>query len=175
MRHNFVPISVLAALLAGCTGQVRLNTGATGPAIPAGSAVTLIGTAKNDHLLVAQAQKEVLAALASRGHSAGSGGAARIEVGLSDRLATTGIGVLEGPELSAAKKKKFLQTCKDRTYRLVLTYYGAGADVPVTRAWAEERHCKGPIDASIAALAERAVASLAIGSSSESGTRPGAD
>ena len=123
---------------------------------------------------MAKAQQQVVAALTSRGHRVVDGAPARIEVGLTDRLATTGIGVLEGPELSAAKKRKFLQSCKHRTYRLVLTYYGAGADVPVTRAWAEERQCEGRIEDSTATLAEKAVASLAMGSSSESRVEDGA-
>jgi hypothetical protein len=161
----------LAALLGGCTSHVRLNSGATGPAMPANATISFIGTHQVDGQLARQAQASVADALEKRGHMIGPDAAMRIEVGLTDRPAITGVSVIDGAVLSPPKGKAFLQSCRDRTSRLVLTYYGVGDTVPITRAWAEERHCKGTIDGSIRSLADKAVAALAMGSSTATSRR----
>ena len=166
MRPYPILIFALTGLLAGCAGQVDVKSGATGAALPAGATIALIGTSANDNPLIIEAQRQVVAALAAQGHDIAPDAPTRIEIGLTDRLASTGVGVLGGAELSAAKKKAFLG-CKGRIHRLVLTSYGAGPDVPVTRAWAEEQQCKAGLEESIAGLAEKAVAALALGASAE--------
>lgn len=175
MRPDIFLSLALFAMLGGCAHQIRLDAGATGPALPGGSAIALIGTTRTESPLALQARSEVIAALARKGHVMAADAAARIEIGLTERPAKTGIAVIDGSELSPAKANKFLQSCRDRTYRLVLTYYGAGTSVPVTRAWAEERHCKGEIEDSIRELAERSVAALATGSASQTIRRSGID
>lgn len=165
----------LAGLLAGCAGQVRPRSGATGQALPPASSLAIVGIQPEDAPLAVKARAEVSAALGRRGHAVAPGGADRIEIGLTDRAASTGIAVIGGEELSPAKRRRFLQTCKERTYRLVLTRYGAGSDVPVTRAWAEEHHCRGAVGERIAGLAENAVAALATGTSSDFGVHPARD
>lgn len=162
-------------LIGGCANRIDLRSGAAGPALPPTSSVAIIGATKEDNPLVAEARDAVVKSLARRGHAIVSEAPARIEIGLTDRLATTGVGVIGGNTLSAAKGHKFLQSCKDRTYRLTLTYYSAGSDVSVTRAWAEEQHCKGAIRDSIASLADKAVSALALGSSSETSNRRGVE
>jgi hypothetical protein len=171
IRYPLVASLSLAILLGGCTNQVRLNSGATGPAIAANTSITFIGTNQTDGQLARQVQASVADALTARGHKVGADGPMRIEVGLTDRPAITGVSVIDGAELSPPKGKAFLQSCRDRTYRLVLTYYGVGDTIPVTRAWAEERHCKGTIDDSIRSLADKAVAALAMGTSTSTSRR----
>lgn len=161
------------APIGGCANRIDLRSGAAGPALSPNSSMAVIGATKEDNPLVAEARDAVVKSLARRGHAIVPQAPARIEIGLTDRLATTGVGVIGGNTLSAAKGHKFLQSCKDRTYRLTLTYYSAGSDVSVTRAWAEEQHCKGAIRDSIASLADKAVSALALGSSSETSNRRG--
>jgi hypothetical protein len=165
IRNAFAVSLSLAALLGGCASHVRLNSGATGLAMPANATISFIGTHHAGGQLARQAQASVAEALEARGHKVGPDAPVRIEVGLTNRPSVTGVSVIDGAVLSPPKGKAFLQSCRDRTYRLVLTYYGAGETVPVTRAWAEERHCKGTIDDSIRSLADKAVAALATGSS----------
>jgi hypothetical protein len=173
-----VPGPLVAALMClplmnGCASRIDLRAGAAGPAIPPASGLALIGITPQDSPLAVSAREAVVKALARRGHVLAAEGPARIEIGLTDRLASTGVGVIGGAPLSPAKSRKFLQSCKDHTYRLTLTYYSAAPDVAVTRAWAEEQHCKGTIAESIAGLADKAVAALARGSSSETSKRRG--
>ena len=162
MRREIAPILMFLAGLSGCADRVAVTGGAAGPALPPGTTVTLIGTDQNANPLAMRAQDAVVAALVRHGHPLGEGGG-HIEVGLTERQAMTGIAVIDGAVISPAKGRKLLQSCRDRTFRLAVTYYGSGATVPVTRAWAEERRCKGTIDESIAALADKAVAALAAG------------
>lgn len=165
----------ILSMTAACTNQVNLNAGAAGAPLAAGQAMTIIGVNPDGTAIAARAQDAVIAALGKHGYTLTPDAAARLEIGITDRPASTGIGVIGGIELSAARGKKFLQSCKDHTYRLVLTYYGPASDVPVTRAWAEEHHCRAAIDASIASLADKAVTALARGSSNETSRRRGRD
>lgn len=135
--------------------------------------MAIIGVSQDRLEPAAKAQEAVIAALARRGLGVSKGAQARLDIGLTNRSASTGIGVIEGETLSPAKRRVFLQSCKDRTYRLSLAYYGAGADIPITRAWAEEYHCKGTLEASISDLAEKAVAALEKGASLETEKRRG--
>lgn len=163
----------LASILTGCASRIQLRSGAAGAPLPAGSAIALIGSVQGSSALTAKAQEAVSTALAKRGHSFSPQAPARLEVGLTSRPASTAVGVIGGETLSPAKAHKFLQSCRDQTYRLTLAYYGAGMDVPITRAWSEEYHCKGTIDASIGELAEKAVDALVKGSSSAVEERAG--
>ncbi len=166
---------ILTVTTAGCASHVSLRAGAAGAPLPPGQSVKIIGTDPNGTVIAATTQHAVIKALGKRGYTVVPDAAARLEIGVTDRLASTGIAIIGGDDLSPAKRQKFLQSCKDRTYRLVLTFYGASSDVPVTRAWSEEHHCKGTLDASIAGLADKAVAALAIGSSSEVTSQRGKD
>ncbi|MBT2188999.1 DsrH/TusB family sulfur relay protein [Sphingobium nicotianae] len=173
-----VPRLICASILtmtASCTSHVHLNAGAAGAPLAAGQAVTIIGIGPDGPAIAARAQDAVIAALGKHGYVLAPDAAARLEIGITDRPASTGIAVIGGAELSAAKGKRFLQSCKERTYRLVLTYYGPASDLPVTRAWAEEHHCRAAIDASIENLADKAVTALTKGSSSETGGRRARD
>jgi hypothetical protein len=176
MPHRLVSSVIVAMTLAtasGCTNNVSLRSGSTGMPLAENEAMAIVGATPNDPAMAVRAQNAVIAALGKRGHVVTPDAAARLEIGITDRLASSGISVIGGQELSAAKRRKFLQSCEDRTYRLVLTHYGATNDVPVSRAWAEEHHCKGTLESSIDGLAEKAVAALVKGSSSEVSERRG--
>lgn len=180
MQRMKVPGPLLAGLMclplmSGCAHEVSLHAGAAGPTPSPASAMTMIGLTREESPLAAEARDAVAKALARHGLALAPDAPARIEIGLTDRLASTGVAVIGGEALSAPKPHKFLQSCKDHTYRLTLTYYSAGPEVSVTRAWAEEQHCKGAITDSIATLAEKAVTALTQGSSSETSKRRGVE
>ncbi len=103
----------------------------------------------------------VTEALGRHGYRIAPDAPLRIDVALTERAAGVDVQALGGGELSPAKSQRLLQDCHDRTHRLALAVYDP-ARPGVTRVWAEEHHCRGLIAASLPALAEEAVAALAL-------------
>ncbi|MFM9937076.1 MAG: hypothetical protein ACKVOL_12880, partial [Novosphingobium sp.] len=98
----------------------------------------------------------------------------RVEVAIAERPAQVDLRPLAGAALSPAKTQRLLQDCHDRTHRLTLAVTDP-AHAGVTRAWAEEHHCKGTLAASLPALAQQAVAALAVAAPERSTERAGKD
>jgi len=161
VRLTILPL--LLAMATGCASNPPVRAGLAGPPLPIGTAIALIGVPADEAPSVAQARQAVMAVLVRRGHPISADGATRLDIGLTDRPAATGIAIIGGETLSPAKRRRLLQSCDLRTYRLVLTHYGAGSALPITRAWAETHQCKGKLDGSIAQLARQAVTALAEG------------
>ena len=119
----------------------------------------------------------VAEALGRYGYPVSSEAPYRIEIALAERAADVDVLALAqsgaqpgaqtaaGSALSPAKTKRLFQDCKDQTHRLTLAVIAAAGQPVrpgVTRAWAEEHHCKGTLAASLPALADQAVAALAL-------------
>lgn len=128
------------------------------------------------------AHTAVAEALGHRGYSVVSEAPYRIEIALAERAADVDVrpvaGPVAGPALSPAKTKRLFQDCKDQTHRLTLAVIaasGSPARPEVTRAWAEEHHCKGTLAASLPALADQAVAALALAGGERISKRQGKD
>ncbi len=162
-------------LLSACAGPVTVHSGASGPAVPPAVKVTMADSSEAAIPPLAEARKAVEAALRDRGYLLSVESGHRMELGLSTRPASAGIGVIGGQTVSPAKTERLLQNCKDRTYRLTLTYYGEGDQPVITRSWAEESHCRGTLEDSLASLARPAVAALAEGTGSRTDLRRGRD
>ncbi len=159
---RFVALPLLLTMVASCASNPPVRAGVTGAPLPAGTAIALIGTPTDEAPFAVKARQAVTQVLAEHGHAITDDAAARLDIGLTDRSAKTGIAVINGEALSPAKRRRFLQTCDLRTHRLTLTHYGAGSAVPITRAWSETHQCKGKLDdGGIADLARQAVAALA--------------
>jgi len=156
-------LPLLLAMVAGCAGNPPVRAGIAGEPLPMGSAITLIGAPADEVPLAAKVRQAVTDALAERGHRITDNAPAQLDIGLTDRPARTGLAIIEGEELSPAKRRRLLQRCDLRTHRLVLTHYGAGSAVPITRAWADIHQCRGKLDGSIARLVREAVTALADG------------
>src|SRR5690348_5953432 len=85
--------TLIAAATSGCTSVVNLRAGAAGAPMPPAQTMMIIGANPNGTTIAAKAQDAVLAALTMRGYSIAPEATARIEIGLTDRLASTGIAV----------------------------------------------------------------------------------
>lgn len=171
------PFAAAAAmlLLSACAGPIAVRSGASGPAVPTVVKLTMADSGEPTGPEMAGARKAVEAALRDRGYLLSDENGRRMELGLSTRPASAAIGVIGGQTVSPAKSNRLLQNCKDRTYRLTLTYYGEGDQPVITRSWAEESHCRGTLEDSLASLARHAVAALAEGTASRTDLRRGRD
>lgn len=173
--------SSLAILLAGaaaCAGPVTTRSGIEGPPVLAATAVTLAPVPQDAGPAALAAHTAVAEALGRRGYPVMSDAPFRIEIALAERAADVDVRPVAGPALSPAKTKRLFQDCKDQTHRLTLAVIatsGSPARPRVTRAWAEEHHCKGTLAASLPALADQAVAVLAHAGPERSTNRPGKD
>lgn len=191
-RHAVKPKlrwSSLVILLAGaaaCAGPVTTRSGIEGPPVLAATAVTLAPVPQDAGPAALAAHTAVAEALGRRGYPVASDAAYRIEIALAERAADVDVrpvvgpvaGPVSGPALSPAKTKRLFQDCKDQTHRLTLAVIatsGSPARAGVTRAWAEEHHCKGTLAASLPALADQAVAALALGGGERISKRQGKD
>lgn len=144
--------------MAGCAGPIETRSGLTGAGLPANASVALAVSHEQKGPLVDEVRRAVAEQLALQGHPVAEDGAARVIVGFAEHPASLEVLTAKGEVLSAAKRRKALQNCADRTFRLTLVAEGAG-ETP-SRAWAEEYHCKAAPGASIGPLAAQAVAAL---------------
>jgi hypothetical protein len=164
--------------VAACAGPITTRSGLEGPSVPAASAVALAPAAEDAGSAARAARVAVAQALESQGYRLSSEAPLRIEVALSERAADVDVRALGGPTLSPAKTARLFQDCRDRTHRLTLAVIDLASPptrTGVTRAFAEEHHCKGTLAASLPSLAEQAVAALGLGGAERSTIRSGKD
>lgn len=147
----------VALALSACAGPIETRTGSDRAAPLAATPVQLV-LAGAPEAIAAPTLAAVSAALGRHGFTSAPDSPARLTVALSERPATMALLAADGRALSPAKRRRMLQNCADRSQRLLLVLETPGA-APV-RAWAEETHCHGALEQSIAPLAEQAVAAL---------------
>jgi len=141
--------------------------------LPANAVVALAVSHEQHGPLVDAVRRAVAEQLALQGHPVAEDGAARVVVGFAERPASLEVLGAKGAVLSAAKRRRALQDCADRTFRLTLVAEGTG-EAP-GRAWAEEYHCKAAPGASVGPLAAQAVAALVGKGSARPAMRSGQD
>ncbi|WP_298283020.1 hypothetical protein [Novosphingobium sp.] len=157
-----VPLMLCGLALSACAGPVATRSGfagadRTGFGINAADGVAIVAAPGSGELSTA-ARAAVAAALSKRGQAIAADSPLRLTVSVSERSADMAIVSDDGATLSPAKRQRLLQNCTDRTQRLLLVL--EGKDQPPVRAWAEESHCHGTLDASLPALADQAVDAL---------------
>ncbi len=155
---RFCP-TILALCIAGCAGQITTDTGVQGLAIAANAPVTVVASPDAKEAASSLAQAAVAQALVKHGHAISTEARVHVEVALAERSAQIAVTNVAGDQISPSHKRGFMQSCAYRIQRLTIAVYDDGQP-GVTRAWAEERHCKAGLKESISALAERAVALL---------------
>ncbi len=100
-------------------------------------------------------------ALRAQGYVVADDGAYLVDFALAERPAATSVSTGESTApLSAAKKRKPLQSCKDQTHRLTLTVADRKSGATVYRGSAEEHHCKATLAENTATLIGAIVADL---------------
>lgn len=147
-----------ALMLAACAGPVETRTGADSSLPPSKVPVEVVLTGVPD-ALSGPTLAAIGAALADHGFATASQGAGRLTVALAERPAAMAVVSADGRTLSPAKRQRLLQSCEDRTQRMLLVL--EMPDAAPVRAWAEEAHCHGTLAQSVGPLATKAVAALA--------------
>ena len=173
---------ILLAGAAACAGPVTTRSGIAGPPVLSATAVTLAPMPQDASPAAMAAHTAVAEALGRHGYPVSSDAPFRLEIAMAERAADVDVrpvaGSVTGPALSTAKTKRLFQDCEDQTHRLTLVVIAASGQPvrpEVTRAWAEEHHCKGTLAASLPSLADQAVAALALAGGERITKRRGQD
>jgi hypothetical protein len=102
----------------------------------------------------------LLAALSRRGIKTDEHSTLVLTASLSARPSALGIFAPDGTVMAPEKRRLFLQSCADTSYRLVLGIIDRRTGEIVGRGWAEEAHCKGGKDEAVPRLVRYAIAML---------------
>jgi hypothetical protein len=149
-----------AALVAGCSQSVETRISSNGqPAAVTGSFSFSDNNASTPELR--DARSLVSDALLERGLTAAASGALNLEVTLAVRPASLALGTAAGPgSLSPAKRRKPLQSCQDREYRIGVTLTRVADGVLAYQGSAAEYHCNMPLAEALPALVSAALVDL---------------
>lgn len=158
LRQFIVPLTLI--LLAGCSQTVETRIMSKGqPASIAGTFSLSETTSLSPGLL--SARKLVSEALLSRGYTIAENGAFHLEVSLAERPAELSLGSAAGPtSIAVAKRKKPLQSCQDREYRIGVALTRVTDGALLFQSSAAEYHCNQPIADSLPELVKAALADL---------------
>lgn len=143
---------------AACSGPIETRAGLQGAVLASAGPVEVVASPEQVGPLVDSARQAVVREMQRQGVMVSDNAEARIIVALAERPASLGVMSAAGQDLSSPKRRKLLQNCADRTQRLMLV--AERPDGQVSRAWAEEYHCKEALAQTIDPLAAQAVASL---------------
>lgn len=157
---RWIIISLTATLIAGCASTVETRISSIGqPALAAAAFSLSQNMNKTSELL--SAQKLVSDALVARGYTIVENGALHLEVTLAERPGALALGTATGPaSLAQPKRKKPLQNCEDREYRIGIALTRVADGVLVYRGSAAEYHCNLPLADAISELVKAALADL---------------
>ncbi|VAW03057.1 hypothetical protein MNBD_ALPHA04-1855 [hydrothermal vent metagenome] len=155
---------VMAFILAACTGPIETRVETLVPtALPATKIFSFTEKPEQNNRLYQDARAMVASALESKGFSQADSASILVQIALANRPANIGIDVGENEEKtprSVEKKQKFLQSCKDREHRLIVTLTDQITGSSLYSGIASEYHCKGTLEASLPYLVEAAMADL---------------
>jgi hypothetical protein len=146
------------ALAAGCSSTIETRVSSSGVPSPATEAY-MISTVAEAPPELRSAYKLVATAMAQKGFVLAKEAPLHLEITLDARPAALSLGGKDGPDsLSPAKRKKPLQSCEDREYRLGLTLSKVGDGSEVYRGRAAEYHCKVAVADALPTLVNAAMA-----------------
>jgi hypothetical protein len=154
MKQHLLPLLLLASL-AGCSNAVETRVSSSGQAgVSPASFSYDMEQPKTVELQAAYYQ--VVTGLAAKGFGKAKPGALNLQVSLSSRPAQLTLATGSGT-LSPAKKKKALQSCQDKEYRLliILTQIADGSEI--YRGSAAEYHCNMPMADAVPTLVNAAL------------------
>jgi hypothetical protein len=148
-------------ILAGCAATVTTRVSGEGAGLAPPARLAFLATDEDAPVADAAAAAALADALRAAGYSVADDADYLIDFALAARPAAFGVhaGGSTAP-LSAAKRKKPLQSCKDHTHRLTLTIADRKTGNTLYRGSAEEHHCKATLAESRAALISAVVGDL---------------
>lgn len=160
MKHIWAPITVIALGVSGCAQDVQTRVSSAGlPDAAAGA--FMISTTEVRSPELQQAYPLVTKTLASKGYSIAKEAPLHLQVTVDSRDAALSVGGAAGPtDLSAAKKQKPLQSCKDKEYRFGVTLTRVADGVEIYRGRAAEYHCKMALVEALPTLVDAALADV---------------
>ncbi len=157
MKHWLVLIGA-AALGAGCSSNVETRVTSSGAQSPA-SGPYIISTVAETSPELRSAYRLVAAAMSQKGFALAKDATLHLEITLDSRSAGLALGSKDGgSSLSPAKKKRPLQSCEDREYRLGVTLTRVGDGSEIYRGRAAEYHCKIAVAEALPTLVNAALA-----------------
>lgn len=147
-----------AALVAGCASKIDTRVSSSGIQSPAADSY-MISTVGETSPELRGAYRLVATSMATKGFILAKEAPLHLEITLDARPAELSLGAKEGPDsLSPAKKKKPLQSCEDREYRLGVTLTKVNDASEVYRGRAAEYHCKVAVVEALPKLVDAAMA-----------------
>lgn len=139
---QWITLIGVSALAAGCSSIIETRVSSSGVPSPATEAY-MISTVAETSPELRNAHKLVAASMASKGFTLAKEAPLHLEITLDARPAALSLGGKDGPEsLSPAKRKRPLQSCADREYRLGVTLTKVVDGSEIYRGRAAEYHCK---------------------------------
>lgn len=119
----------------------------------------MISTVAETSAELHSAYKLVAASMAQKGFALAKEAPLHLEITVDARPAALSLGSKDGPDsLSPAKRKRPLQSCEDREYRLGVTLTKVGDGSEVYRGRAAEYHCKLEVADALPTLVNAALA-----------------
>ena len=157
-RLLIVPLT--AILIAGCSQTVETRIMSKGqPALVAGA--FSLSENRTQTAGLSSARTLVSDVLVSRGYEIAKNGALHLEVSLSERPAELSLGTAAGPaSIAIAKRKKPLQSCEDREYRIGVALTRIADGALLYQSSAAEYHCNQTLTDALPDLVKAAMADL---------------
>jgi hypothetical protein len=149
---------VLAATLGGCAGQPEFARGHAGSPPPGRTVALVLAPGAQASALGPPLRAAAVAALARHGLEVADDAPVHIEVAVGERPSGMTITGADGSALAPGISRQFLQSCRHRTWRLAMVWFGDGT--ASGRGVAERASCHGRVEDMLPGLAERAAAEL---------------
>ncbi|MGD9812070.1 MAG: hypothetical protein AB7U35_12190 [Sphingobium sp.] len=156
-------LSCLAiAGLAACAGPIKTDLHSLGPGM-ADTGVLAWASAPTGNAapVLDEARQEVSGVLVAKGFGFSDVAPYSVSLGLSERPGDMAVAAEDGVSLSPAKRRRLLQDCEDRIFRLRVTIVDRATGLVRYDGAAEEAHCKAGLNEVLPRLARLAVADLA--------------
>ncbi len=148
-----------AMLVSGCGSSVETRISSSGITPVEASEYMLVLPADNAPPDLRGAYFRVAEKLHAKGFTVSETAALHLEITLDARDASLALGSTAGPEsLSAPKRKKPLQSCKDKEYRLGVTLTRIADGEEIYRGRVAEYHCRMTVAEALPALVDAALA-----------------
>ncbi|MGB5076799.1 MAG: hypothetical protein WBO17_04905 [Sphingorhabdus sp.] len=159
MKRPILPLLFFAAL-SGCSNSIETRVDSAGQSSSTPFNLSYDFSASRPAEMEA-AHRAVVEALGAKGYVIAENAVAHLEVTLSSRPARLALGTAEhASSLSPAKKKKPLQNCDDKEYRLVVTITKLDGGSVIYRGSAAEYHCHLPLAQAVPLLVSAALSDL---------------
>lgn len=147
-----------ATFAAGCSSNIETRVASNGVRSPTAEAY-MISTVAETSPELRSAYRLVAAAMTEKRFPLAKEAALHLEITLDARPAMLALGGKDGADsLSPAKKKKPLQSCEDREYRLGVTLTRVRDGSEIYRGRAAEHHCNTPVIDALPTLVNAALA-----------------